>query len=201
MSAHRSFATLADTLAANGWAVLESFLPEHAVHALAEELLRAHNAGALRPAGVGTGARYRVRPDVRSDCILWLEPPGSSPAQRAAFRRFERLRLALNLALQLGLLDFECHFAFYPPDSGYRRHFDRPVGDPRRALSCVLYLNASWQADYGGALRLFLDEGAHRDVLPVGGTLVVFQSARFEHEVLPTRRARLSLAGWFYGRS
>ncbi|WP_255856521.1 2OG-Fe(II) oxygenase [Marinobacterium rhizophilum] len=34
-------------------------------------------------------------------------------------------------------------------------------------------------------------------VEPCYGTLVVFLSDRFPHEVLPARRQRLSLAGWY----
>jgi hypothetical protein len=39
------------------------------------------------------------------------------------------------------------------------------------------------------------------DDMARGGTLVVFLSDRFPHEVLPARRERLSLAGWFRRRS
>jgi SM-20-related protein len=38
------------------------------------------------------------------------------------------------------------------------------------------------------------------DVLPVGGTLVLFLSQRIAHEVLPGNRVRLSIAGWFKTR-
>jgi SM-20-related protein len=37
-------------------------------------------------------------------------------------------------------------------------------------------------------------------VAPVGGTLVAFLSERFHHEVLPARRERYSLTGWFTRR-
>jgi SM-20-related protein len=50
------------------------------------------------------------------------------------------------------------------------------------------------------ALRLHLADGATRDVLPVGGTLVAFLAADFEHEVLPATRQRLALARWFRRR-
>jgi SM-20-related protein len=39
------------------------------------------------------------------------------------------------------------------------------------------------------------------DVLPEGGTLVAFLSERFQHEVLPARRERLALTGWFRRRA
>jgi SM-20-related protein len=60
----------------------------------------------------------------------------------------------------------------------------------------VLYLNEGWRAEDGGALRLYLPDGPH-DVSPCAPTLVAFLSERFEHEVLPARRERLSLTGWF----
>jgi len=37
-------------------------------------------------------------------------------------------------------------------------------------------------------------------VHPTGGTLVLFLSERFAHEVLPAKRERLSLTGWFKSR-
>ena len=102
--------------------------------------------GRVAPAGVGPGTGHRVQADVRGDHIAWLEPPGATPAQRSCLERFETLRLALNRELQLGLLDFECHFAVYPPGAFYRRHLDRFATDDRRTLSCVLYLNDAWRA-------------------------------------------------------
>jgi SM-20-related protein len=64
----------------------------------------------------------------------------------------------------------------------------------------VLYLNELWPAEQGGQLRLYLDEERTMEIMPRGGTLVAFLSDRFEHEVLPATRERLSLAGWFRRR-
>jgi len=64
-------------------------------------------------------------------------------------------------------------------------------------------LNPDWAADDEGFLRLYLEgPGAtpFEDVLPVGGTLVCFLSGRFHHEVLSSRRERLSATGWFTRR-
>ena len=189
-----------DALAGEGWCETEDFLPLDSVRALAMELRATWNAGALRPAGAGTGAGHRLQGDVRGDHIIWLEPPGATAAQRVCLDRFEALRLALNRGLQLGLFDFECHFAVYSPGALYSRHLDRFATDDRRTLSCVLYLNEAWRAEDGGALRLYLPD-RNRDVLPRAGTLVAFLSERFEHEVLPAQRERLSLTGWFRRRA
>ena len=74
------------------------------------------------------------------------------------------------------------------------------VGSDVRAISTALYLNDGWHADDGGQLRLYTGGGASVDVLPQGGRLVAFQSDRFEHEVLPARRERMSFTGWFRRR-
>ena len=114
-------------------------------------------------------------------------------------RALDALRRALNRGLQLGLLDLEAHYAIYAPGAAYARHRDRFRDDDARAVSIVLYLNADWQSDDGGALRLF--DGAHSvDIVPKSGTLVAFTSDGIEHEVLPARRTRLSVAGWFCRR-
>ncbi|HEU5282204.1 MAG TPA: 2OG-Fe(II) oxygenase [Burkholderiales bacterium] len=200
-----TFKLIADALANDGFCISPRFLATAAVAALARD---AHaNRSRFQPAGVGEGERHALRPQVRGDSTLWIEPPGQSSAQRTVLARFEALRLALNRALQLGLFDFECHFALYPPAAGYRRHLDRftgrdsSAGERARVLSCVLYLNREWGPEDRGQLRLYRPGAAPLDIPPQGGTLVTFLSDRFEHEVVPARRERLSLTGWFRRRA
>ena len=72
-----------------------------------------------------------------------------------------------------------------------------------RTLTTVLYLNPDWQSADGGQLRIYTDPdypGRYQEVQPLAGTLVAFLSARFEHEVMPASRERLSLTGWFKRR-
>jgi len=64
----------------------------------------------------------------------------------------------------------------------------------------VCYLNDAWRAEHGGALRIELADGREHDVLPQAGTLVVFMSADFPHEVLAASRERLSITGWYRRR-
>jgi SM-20-related protein len=189
----------AEAIAQRGWSVVASFLAPDIVAALRDDARMRLQAGEFHRAGVGAGARHAVRAEVRSDLVLWLEPPGATPAQRSCLARFEALRTALNRELQLGLVDFECHYACYPAGAFYHRHLDRLAGDDRRVLSCILYLNPGWAAADGGELRLYLEDGVQH-VLPQGGSLVAFLSERFEHEVLPAGCERWSLTGWFRRR-
>jgi SM-20-related protein len=191
---------LVEAIAARGWAVVSGFMESELISQLRAECRRFVAESALRAAAVGNGAGRQTRGDIRTDEIRWLEEADATKAQRRCLARFEVLRLALNRALQIGLFEFDCHFARYAPGAFYRKHFDQFRNDRRRRLSCVLYLNKNWAREDGGELRLHLDAGEtgrFEDVLPAGGTLVLFLSERFAHEVLPGRRERLSLAGWF----
>jgi SM-20-related protein len=166
---------------------------------LRERCLELDAAGALRPARIGRGAAERRAADVRGDFIAWLDAPADD-AERELVARLDDLRERLNRELMTGLVDFEGHFARYPAGAGYARHIDRLSGSDVRVLSAVLYLNDAWSDADGGELRVHLPQGGAREVPPRGGTLVVFRSERFEHEVLPARRERLSFTGWFRRR-
>ncbi len=157
-------------------------------------------SGALRPAMVGRGPKAQLAPEVRGDFISWVQQP-SRDSEQVLLEKLDGLRADFNRALMTGLADFEGHFAVYPRGAGYARHFDRLHGSDLRAISAALYLNDAWQEDDGGQLRLYLGGGRSEDVLPVGGRLVAFLSERFEHEVLPARRERMSFTGWFRRRS
>ena len=65
----------------------------------------------------------------------------------------------------------------------------------------MIYLNADWLPEQGGALRLHPEGAARVDIAPEAGRMVMFLSAEMLHEVLPTQRERLSLAGWFRRRA
>ena len=156
-------------------------------------------AGGLRAAKIGRGADERLAPEVRGDFISWVQAPERDAEQRL-LAKLDELRAALNRALMAGLEDFQGHFAKYPRGAAYARHFDRLVGSDVRAISAALYLNEAWLPEDGGHLRIYTGGGRSEDVMPQGGRLVVFVSERFEHEVLPATRERLSFTGWFRRR-
>nr|WP_314877006.1 2OG-Fe(II) oxygenase [uncultured Pseudomonas sp.] len=190
---------IVDDLASQGWSQQADFLPAELVSALAAECRRRAGDGQLNPAGVGRGGTLEVREAIRGDHIRWLEPGESSACDRY-LDAMDALRQAINQGLFIGLEDYECHFALYPPGAFYRRHLDRFRDDDRRAVSAVFYLNQDWQPGDGGELRMFLDDQRVHDVAPTAGTLVVFLSGDVPHEVLAAGRERLSLTGWFRRR-
>jgi len=190
----------ADDLAEHGWSLQPAFLPAELGAALAVECRARAAAGELSAAAVGRGAGQAVREGIRGDHIQWLEP-GQSSASDRYLALMDALRLVLNRQLYLGLEDFEGHFALYPPGAFYQKHLDRFRDDDRRTVSAVLYLNDDWRPEHAGELRLYLADGSTRDVPPHAGSLVLFLSGDFPHEVLPANRERLSLTGWFRRRA
>jgi len=197
------FTRIADALAGPGWCLTPDFLSRAETQAIRAEAAALEAQGALRPAGIGRGQDLLVRSEVRSDRVCWLDPEARDGAIGAYLARLEDLRQALNRDLMLGLFSFEGHLALYPPGSCYRRHLDQFHGVELRTLTAILYLNPDWQPADGGTLRVYTDPGRpdhHETIAPHGGTLVTFLSARFEHEVMPATRERLSLTGWFKRR-
>ena len=178
------------------WILRPGFLAPKYCSELRAEAEALHAAGHFRAAGIGHAAEQR--PEMRSDELLWIEP-GLAPRAAALLQQeFETLRQALNAATFLGLQEFEGHYAIYPPGASYGRHLDSFREDNRRVISTVLYLNEAWGSVDGGELRLY--PGGAEDAVtirPEAGTLVCFLSEGMPHEVLPSRRPRFSLTGWF----
>lgn len=190
---------IASQLRSAGWCLVPAAWPQPLVAALRNDLLARRTE--LSPAGVGRGGE-RVA-TVRRDCTHWLD--GGSAPQRELLAEMEALRQGLNRELLLGLFDFEAHYALYPAGGYYRRHRDafRPADGivrtgSNRILSTVHYLNDDWQPGDGGELVLWdSDDREVARLAPHAGTALFFLSEEFPHEVLPARRERLSVAGWF----
>lgn len=115
----------------------------------------------------------------------------------------------------------QCQLAIYFPDgSTYKRHLDKftsslsemgllgwlRASDYRhQSVTCILYLNdQDWTS--GKKLRCFdyQQEGKSSnsiDINPTGGTLVIFDSEKIDHEVLPSSNGRHALTIWTNGTS
>jgi SM-20-related protein len=177
--------------------VADRVLDSELCQALLGNLLALREDDRLQRAGIGRESDFPVRPDIRGDRIYWLS---RTDAMQAIFLdQMERLRLALNQRLFLGLFEFEAHFAHYPEGAGYARHLDSFRGASNRLVSTVAYLNIDWQAGDGGELVLYAETGDKvvQVIEPTAGRLALFLSEEVPHEVLPARHDRFSIAGWF----
>lgn len=207
-SAALQFPPIIDTLAEHGYIVVRDFLPAEKITALAAEAKNLLAVGNMRRARAGSDINAQPDNSVRGDYIHWLEETDSSAAasdiQQEYFGLMKTLREQINRELFLGLAEIESHFTIYPPGAIYRKHIDQFRGREERQLSSILYLNQNWIPEHGGELRLYLDgsnDTPYLDIAPQGGTLVLFLSGRFWHEVLPATRERISLTGWFRTRA
>lgn len=192
--------SIVDGLSRAGWHMQEHFISPELSHQLAAECMQSMLSGQMKGAGVGGGHAPLLQPDIRGDHIAWLET-GRSSACDSYLNHMETLRQTLNRELFLGLEEYESHFALYAPGAFYRAHLDRFRDDDKRTVSVVLYLNDDWLPEHGGALRLHPQEDEHVDIAPVAGRMAMFLSGEMLHEVLPTARRRLSIAGWFRRRA
>lgn len=186
------FDAIAQDLAAQGYSVHTKALPPE----LAERLRQQALATEFSKAGVGRKLDHALNTNVRSDEICWINADSEVGADWLNWA--EALKTHLNQRLFLGLFSFESHFAHYAEGDFYKKHVDAFRGETNRVLSLVVYLNADWQPDDGGDLVIYAEQGEElRRVSPELGTVVVFLSEEFPHEVLPAQRDRYSIAGWF----
>lgn len=179
---------------------VDNFVDEDFRRALLSEQINLVNQGKFRHAAIGKGGKKQVRTEIRSDEVLWMDPEELSPLQADYWEKIEEIRKVLNQRCFLGLRSFEGHFARYPVGSFYKRHLDQFHAVPHRVVTVILYLNDSWTSEDEGVLRMYLpqEDGTEliEDVLPLGGRLVVFLSGEIPHEVLPTKKERISITGW-----
>ena len=189
--------TLLDNLVEHGWCAIPNAIPQEMCTALLADIERYENNGVLKPAGIGRGDDHQIAKAVRRDKIKWLD--GSSPVQLQYLEQMKHLRYELNRALFLGLFEYECHYALYKQGDFYKKHLDSFKGQANRMISSVLYLNADWQADWGGELVIYNESDTQEvaRIIPEMGKLVVFMSEQLPHEVLPTVHPRASVTGWF----
>lgn len=157
----------------------------------------------FKRAGIGRDKEHIINDFIRTDEICWIL--SDSKIGIAWINWTESLRVFLNKHLFLGLFSFESHFAHYAKGDFYKKHKDAFKGENNRTLSVVVYLNKGWSSDDGGELVIYDNQSSTSSVMnnsiisvtPNFGTIVVFLSEEFPHEVLAAKRDRYSIAGWF----
>ncbi|QUN07142.1 2OG-Fe(II) oxygenase [Shewanella yunxiaonensis] len=195
MSGEAFFDLVADALQDAGYIVLPQIVAPMLIGLLRQSLAEQQGPN-FRDAAIGRGGQQQLNQTVRSDRIRWLTADNQPDQQWLSL--MDQLRIGLNRRLFMGLFDYESHYAWYRPGAFYRKHVDALPGSRNRILTTVLFLNENWQSDEGGELQLFDEQDQLlQQITPEAGTLVIFLSERFPHEVLPTRRGRGSIAGWF----
>jgi SM-20-related protein len=190
-------------LESQGYAVLDDFVDHSSIRAHQNLALLLLAEGKMKSAKTGLN-HQQTSSQFRGDFTYWIDDLADYPPIQEYQHVMNQMRLAINQHFFLGLFDLESHYAIYPTGTSYQKHLDQFIGNEERQLSTILYLNESWTASAGGQLRLYLDDKnpqKYLDIEPTGGRLVVFFSGEFPHEVLPAKRQRISLTGWFKKRN
>lgn len=190
------FAQIATDLTQKGYSIQPFALPLDLSNSLLHQVTTMPSHSFVE-AGIGRLREHMRNDFVRRDEICWIT--GKSEAGAHWLEWTDKLQKYLNQHLFLGLFSFESHFAHYASGCFYKRHKDAFKGEANRVLSVVAYLNHDWQIDDGGELVLYKDEldTEGLKVIPALGTLAIFLSEEFPHEVLPAQRDRYSIAGWY----
>ena len=196
------FESISNDIVDKGYSIRPYALPENLTTLLLQHITELSDEKFKR-AGVGRAKDHVISDFIRMDEICWIN--GNSDAGSAWVSWAESLQVYLNRHLFLGLFSFESHFAHYAEGDFYKKHKDAFKGEGNRVLSVVVYLNPNWSADDGGELVIYdkrsttssIIDNSKITVTPNFGTIVIFLSEEFPHEVLPAKRDRYSIAGWF----
>jgi SM-20-related protein len=196
------------------YVVIPDFLASSLEEDLRDDVRQLRSSGKFNIAKIGQDATNALNTDIRvaETCFLGRDKlsDAPSPSREQLYQVLEQVRADLSEEKPLDDQLTELLYAYYPQGGFYRRHRDAIRGSASvlRTYSLLLYLNKDWDtAQDKGELRMHFDSGGdelpageeanYRDVEPLGGTLILFESDAFPHEVLDTTKERLAVVGWY----
>jgi len=188
----------------DNYCIVENFFDLEEVAVLRKSLLDKYENDAFKKAAIGNRTNENIERSVRGDFILWIDEADAGEAGLIFFNKLNSLMEYLNKTCFLGILQKEFHYALYPEGTFYKRHLDTFQNDDRRKLSLVCYLNGEdWKPENGGELVIYKEENGievEKNIYPLPGRMVIFESQMLEHEVKPVKTTRLSITGWLKTR-
>lgn len=184
--------------------IVEEFFTLDEVQSLRGVLLEKYEEEKFKKAAIGNRTNETIEKAIRGDFILWINEGEASEEEKIFFKKINSLVEYLNKTCFLGILQKEFHYAVYPEGTFYKRHLDTFQNDDRRKLSLVCYLNEEdWKPENGGELVIYKNENGKeiaKNIYPLPGRVVIFESQLLEHEVKPVKTTRLSITGWLKTR-
>jgi SM-20-related protein len=188
-------------LAEKGWYRGDMVISPRMVSALNDWIDAKLSSGAFSEAAIGKDQSRQTNERIRGDKTLWIPDESADPVLSGIINFVKDIRLVLNRELFAGLETFEGHLAVYPPGGFYKKHIDTFRVDDARRVTLIFYLNQGWLPDDGGQLRLYTGKESSEDIEPIAGTVLLFMSRDFAHEVLAANKERRSFTGWYKTRS
>lgn len=188
----------------DNYCVVENFFNLEEVGLLRKTLLDKYEKDDFKKAAIGNRTNENIERSVRGDFILWINEADAGESELIFFNKLNSLIEYLNKTCFLGILQKEFHYALYTEGTFYKRHLDTFQNDDRRKLSLVCYLNdEDWKPENGGELVIYKKENGIevvKNIYPLPGRMVIFESQMLEHEVKPVKTTRLSITGWLKTR-
>lgn len=185
-----------DKLSANGFVVVDDFLPDDLYKQIRTFFLE--KLDEFEQAGIGSLDQNMIQKNIRGDETYWLDDQRDEVLKDWWQLVGETIQ-NLNRYCYLSLSGYEFHLAHYPPGGHYDRHLDQFADRDNRMISVVIYLNENWQMVDGGELEIFMENKAHL-VEPIQKRAVLFRSDAVPHAVLKAHKSRYSLTGWLLYR-
>jgi len=186
-----------EALSEKGLVIFEKMVPDPVLAQWNQFFNQKYEQGQFHPAAVGKDQAKSAQQQIRSDEIYWLQ---EEPEFDYFWELCSQLEFIFNSELFLGIKSKEFHLASYQPGRHYQKHFDRHKNSNHRQITLVCYLNQTWLPSWGGELNIYSPDNNDKPlqkVSPHPGSLVLFRSELFPHEVLPATQERRSLTGWF----
>jgi SM-20-related protein len=188
-------------LVTQGFHIIDDFLELEPFYELRDLAISLQQNNSFRDAKIGSKNQAQQNTNIRSDKIHWLDNQSQHPSIRLYLDTTKQMAQDFNQTLFLSLCDFEFHFAVYQPGTFYKKHVDQFAHTKNRKISCVYYLNESWQKNFGGELVLYNHKNkVLHTVHPEKNRFICFNS-ELPHEVCVTHQTRLSITGWMKTRA
>lgn len=191
----KTFNTLIDSFIDSKVGIAENFLSEVLASHLKENLKLLYSGRQMLSAGTGNEAVAVQNKQIRGDKIYWLDRKHNDPYENDFFDLMDSFVSHLNSTCYTGITGYEFHYTLYETGSFYKKHLDQFRNNGSRQYSMIMYLNADWEENDGGELRIHHID-SQQNISPVNGKSVFFKSSELEHEVLLTNKPRLSITGW-----
>ena len=200
-----------------GYCVIPNFISNDLQASLRTDVASLRSNAKFNVARIGQDSTNTLNQEIRvaETCFLGPSKLQDQPNKKAREDLYQilstvREELGATFGTHLDATLDELLYAYYPTGGFYRRHRDSISGSASvlRSYSLLLYLNDGvWDETKGGELRLHMDTGGDLlppnetpnfiDILPQGGTLVLFKSDLIPHEVLNTNSERIAIVGWY----
>ena len=181
----------------HGLVVWNEAVPTAIMQQLRTEILRNHKE-------LMTSENHGQEEEIRSDNIRFISQRDAEEDATEILKGLDLLEhAAASVANQPIFRPDQGMCALYAGDkkAHYTWHYDNERDESGhwrnyRTLTAILYLNPTdWDGQRdGGQLEC---EGLDKPIVPYGGTIVLFDSCRIRHRVLPAYRDRVALTQWF----